>query len=93
MELLVRVRDDEVGAAVAAVVGGSDPHPGARVGDPDARGALLEAEAEAERILRGTTGVGDVEVEPVRVGVVRDVEIEPAVAVDVAEDGAEPVLG
>ena len=47
--------------------------------------ALDEAEAEAVRL-------GDVQVEPVRVEVVRDVEVEPAVAVDVGEDGPEPVV-
>ena len=74
----------EVGAAVAAVVGGSDAHAGVRVVEADARGALLEPEAEAERVGRGAALPRDVQVEPVRVGVVRDVEVEAAVAVRVA---------
>ena len=37
MQLLVRVGDEQVGAAIAAVVGGSDTHPGVRVGDACAR--------------------------------------------------------
>ena len=89
----MRVRDDEVGAAVAAVVARSDAHPGVRVGEADARRALLEPEAEPERVGRGATLERDVQVEPVRVGVVRDVEVGTAVAVRVHEHGAEPVLG
>ena len=50
VELLVRVRDEEVGAAVAAVVGRSDAHARVRVVEAGARRALLEPEAEAERI-------------------------------------------
>ena len=89
----MRVRDDEVGAAVAAVVARSDPHPGVRVGEADARRALHQPEAEPERVGRGATLARDVHVEPVRVGVVRDVEVGTAVAVRVHEHGAETVLG
>ena len=66
------------------VVLGGDAHAGVRVGDAR-RGALLD-EAEAERAARL------VHVEPVRVEVVRDVEVGPAVAVHVGEDGAEAVV-
>ncbi len=86
MQLPARVRHEEVVAAVEAVVGRRDAH--ARVGVVDAllAGSLLESEAERR------AGSCNVEVEPVRVEVVRDVEVEPAVVVDVGEDCPEAVV-
>ena len=79
------------GWAAVAVVGGRDAHPGERVGDAFGRAALLEAEAEPSRVGLRAAGPRHVHVELVRVLVVRDVEIGPAVAVDVGEHRAEPV--
>ena len=58
--------------------------PAFAIGDP--RGARLVDEVEAERAARL------VEVQPVRVLVVRDVEVGPAVAVEVGERRAEAVV-
>ena len=52
MRLAARVRDEQVGAAVAAVVLRGDAHAGVRVGDAVAAPSLDEAEAERRR--RGT---------------------------------------
>jgi len=46
MGLAARVRDEEVGAAVARVVGRRDAHPGVRVGDAVARALLDQPEPE-----------------------------------------------
>ena len=48
---------------------------------PAADGALLEAEAEPGRIRLRAAGPGDVDVELVRILVVRDVEVGTAVAI------------
>ena len=82
--LAARVRHEEIGAAVAGVVLGGDAHAGVRVGDAG-RAAFLD-EVEAERAARL------VDVQPVRVEVVGDVEVGPAVAVHVGEHGAEAVI-
>ena len=89
MQLLVGVGHEQVGAAVPAVVGGSDSHSGVGIADARARCSLLEAEAEPRS---GSPGCGNVQVEPVRVGVVRDVEIEAPIVVHVGEHGPEAVL-
>ena len=85
VELAMRVGHEEVGPPVAARVCGGDAHAGVLVGDAGLGPALLEA--EAERALGW-----NVHVEPVRVEVVGDVEVEATVAVDVGERGAEAVL-
>ena len=85
MALAAGVGHEQVGPAVAAVVLGGDPHAGVGIGDSPARALLDEVEAERP--------AGLVDVEPVRVEVVRDVEVGPAVAVHVGEDRAEAVVG
>ena len=88
MELSARVRHEQILAPVEAVVAGGDSHAGVGVVDADGPRALLEPEAEP-----GGVGLpGDVEVQPVRVQVVCDVEVEPAVRVDVREDRPETVV-
>src|SRR5829696_648218 len=86
MELPARVRHEQVLAAVAAVIGGGDPHARVRVVDALRPGPLLEFEAERR------PRTAHVQVEPVRVEVVRDVKIEAPVTVCVREDGAEAVV-
>ena len=83
MRLPARVRDEEVGTAVAVEVGLGDAHAGVVV--VDAVGLRHVDEVEAERAARL------VDVEVVRVLVVRDVEVGAAVAVHVGEDRAEAV--
>ena len=68
-----------------------DSHPGVRVGDAGGGGALLEPEAEPGRIGARAAGPRDVDVQLVRILVVRDVDVRAAVAVDVGERRAEPV--
>ena len=85
MQLPARVRHEEVVAPVEAVVRGRDAHARVRVVDALTASALDEAEAEAVR-------AGDVQVEPVRVEVIRDVEVEAAVVVHVREDRTETVI-
>src|SRR5439155_10029834 len=63
-----------------------------RVGHARDGCALLEAEAEPGRIRLPPARPGDVLVQPVRVTVVGDVEIEPPVAVEVGEDCTEAVV-
>ena len=93
VRLVARVGDEEVGAAVAVVVAGGDAHAGVRVVHAVARAPLsCEAEAEPGWIGLGAAGPRHVQVEPVRILVVRDVEIGAAVAVDVGEHRAETVL-
>ena len=70
---------------------GRDAHPGIRVGDARGRRTLLEAEAEPGRIGARAAGPRDVDVELVRILVVRDVDVRATVAVHVDERGAEPV--
>ena len=86
-----RVRHEEVEPAVAVVVARRDAHARVRVGDSFRDAPLLEAEAEAGRIGGGAARPGDVLVQLVRVLVVRDVQVGPAVAVVVREDRAEAV--
>ena len=88
MQLIPRVRHEQVADPVAGVVGDGDAHAGVRVVDVRGTGDVAEPEPESGRIVRD----GFVQVEPVRVLVVRDEEIEPPVAVDVGEDRSEPVL-
>ena len=81
---MTRVRDEEVNLAVAAVVRRGDAHAGVGVVDSEPLADVLEAEPERTRARH-------VAVQLVRVGVVRDVEIEASVAVDVRERRAETV--
>ena len=85
VELAARVRDEQVGPSVGAEIRGRDPHAGVRVVDARSPRHLFEAEAEA------ATGLRDVAVELVRIGVVRDVQIDASVAVDIGEDRPEAV--
>ena len=78
------VGHEEVGTTVGAEVLRRDPHARAAVGDSPGAPCLHEVEAER--------AAGDVQVQPVRVEVVRDVEVGPPVAVQVSEDGAEAVV-
>ena len=87
-----RVRDEQVLAAVVRVVPGGDSHSRVGIGEPFRAAALDQAEAEATRVGRRPARPRLVEVEPVRVEVVRDVEVEPAVPVRVREGRAETVV-
>ncbi len=82
--LVPRVRDEQARAAVR-LDSGRDAHARERIGDALARRDLLEAEAEAGRVGRRTARPRHVLVELVRVLVVRDVEVGPAVMVVVEE--------
>ena len=86
MELAARVRHEEVVEPVARPVAHRDAHPRVRIVHP--RDAASLDQPEAERVA----GLCDVEVEPVRVEVVRDVEVEASVEIDVGEHRAEPVV-
>ena len=90
--LPARVADEEVGAAVARVVGSRDSHAGVGIRNSCARSPLLEAKAEPRRVRLRASGPGDVLVEPVRIAVVGDVQVRAPVAVEVREDGAEAVI-
>ena len=90
--LAARVADEEVRKPVAVDVRVGDPHARVRVCGAGAAGTLLEAEAEPGRIRSGAAGPGDVLVQPVRVFVVGDVEVEAAVAVEIGEDRTERVI-
>ncbi len=84
-----RVRHEEIGALVGAVVGGRDPHARVRVRHAFSSCALPELKVEPglARLPRPA-----VHVEPVRVEVVGDVEIEASVTVDVREQGSQPMV-
>ena len=84
MPLPTRVAHEQVGPPVAVVVALGDPHAGVRVGKAGAAGPVDEAEPKAPR--------GQIDVVAVRVLVVRDVEVEPPVAVQIGEHGAERVV-
>jgi hypothetical protein len=88
MELSARVRHEQVLAPVLAVVAGGDSHSGVRVVDPDGLRALHEPEAETGGIVLP----GDVQVQAVRIEVVRDVQVETAVPVDVGEDRSKAMV-
>ena len=88
MELSARVRHEQILAPVEAVVARRRSHAGVGVVDADGPPALLEPEAETG----GVGGLGDVQVQPVRIEVVRDVEVETAVRVDVREDRSQAVV-
>ena len=93
VRLAARVRDEQVGAAVAVVVAGRDAHAGvAGSSTPSALRLVDEAEAEPGRIRLRAARDRLVDVQLVRILVVRDVEVGAAVAVHVGEDGAEAVV-
>ena len=91
MQLVARVRDEDVGPSVAGEVLRRDPHARVRVGDVLTFRDVLEAEAEVLGIRVGATLQRDVLVELVRIRVVRDVQVEAPVAVEVREDRSEAV--
>ena len=90
--LAARVADEEIGQAVAVRVGVRNAHAGVRIGGARAGGPLLEAEAEPGRVCPDAARPGDVLVQPVRILVVGDVQVEAAVSVEIREDGAEGVV-
>ncbi len=90
--LAAGVADEEIGQPVPVGVGVRDAHACVRIGGAGAAGSLLEAEAEPGGVCLRATGPGDVLVEPIRILVVRDVEVEPAVPVEVGEDRSEAVV-
>ena len=92
MALAARVRNEQVGAPVTVEVRGRDAHPRIRIGHPRDGCALLEAEAEPRGIGLPPARPSDVLVQPVRITVVRDVEIGPPVAVEIGEDCTEAVV-
>ena len=65
--------------------------PGVRIRHSRGGGAVLEAEAEPGRVGLGSARPRDVDVQLVRILVVRDVQVRTAVAVGVDEGGAESV--
>ena len=85
MQLTARVRHEDVVQTVVRVVADRDPHSGVGVVDP--LGPADVDEPETEPALPRL-----VEVEPVVIEVVRHIEIQPAVAIDVEERGAEAVV-
>ena len=85
VQLAVRIGDEEIRSPIAARIGGGDAHARVSVGHAEGCAPLLEAEPEA------ATG-RDVQVEPVRIEVVGDIEIDATVTVDVGEHRAEPML-
>src|SRR2546428_12202300 len=92
MALAPRVRDEQVGAPVTIEVRGRDTHSRIRIGHARAGCALLEAEAEPRRIGLPPARPGDVLVQPVRITVVGDEEIDPPIAVEIGEDCTEAVI-
>ena len=92
VRLAARVADEQVGAAVAVVVGAGDAHAGVRVGDAVRARARRRGGSRAPWVGLRAARPGDVHVQAVRILVVGDVEVGPAVAVDVREHRAEAVL-
>ena len=91
MALTSEVRHEEIGAHVPVVVAARDAHACPRVGHVRLGRDFLEAEAEMRRIGLRATGPGDVLVEAIRLGVVREVDVQVVVEVDVREHDAEAV--
>ena len=92
MRLSAGIRDEQVGVSVTVEVRSRDTHPRIRVGHAGDGCALLEAEAETRGIGLLPARPRDVLVQPVRVAVVGDVQIGPAVTVEVGEDRPEAVI-
>src|SRR5438105_4429689 len=92
MPLVASVRDDEVTAPVPVVIGARDAHPGVRIGHAFGRRPLLEPEAEPRRVGPRAARPRDVLVQAIRILVVRHVQVDPAVPVEVREHGAEAVV-
>ena len=88
--LVARVGDEQVERTAFGAVDG-DAHAGVRIRHPRCGGAVLEAEAEPRRVRLRSARPRDVDVELVRILVVRDVEVGTSVAVDVQEGRAEAV--
>ena len=91
VQLVARVRDEDVRPPVAGEVLCRDSHARVRVGDVLAFRDVLEAEAEMLGIGVGATLQRDVLVELVGIRVVRDVQVETPVVVEVREDRSEAV--
>ncbi len=85
------VRHEEIRADVPVVVAAGDAHARTGVGHARLGRDFLEAEAEPRRIGLLAAGPGDVLVEAVRLGVVREVDVQVVVEVDVGEHDAEAV--
>ena len=92
VQLAARVGHEEVVQPVARVVARGDPHAGVRVVHRLGAPPLHETEPEPTRVRGRAAGPRLVEVQAIRIQVVRDVEVEPAVVVHVGEDGAEAVV-
>ncbi len=84
--LAPQVGDEEVLVAVAVGVAGGDPHPRLRPAE------LVERHSPGESHLL-QLAAAETAPELVRLAVVGDVEIEPAVAVEVAGHHAQPLAG
>ena len=82
--LAPEVGDEQLGQAVAVDVLGVDPHPG----HAPAPGVVAPRRRSRDVLERA---VAPVEEEEIRVVVVGDVEVDPAVAVEVGGDHAEAV--
>ena len=91
MRLAAGIADEEVAAAVAVVVRHGDAHSRVRIGHAGACRALVEPETEPRRVRVRAARPGDVLVHLVRVGVVGDVQVEVTVAIEIGEDGSQPV--
>ena len=89
--LAARVRDEDVGAPVGVPVADRHAHAGVRVGHACGGRPLLEAEAEAGRVGGDAAGPGHVLVEAIRVRVVREVNVEITVTLEIGEHDAEAV--
>ena len=86
VRLAVEVGQEQVEVAVSVVVAGGDAH--ARLG----LAVRVESRA-ADQTLLDQCAVAAVEPEVIRQQIVRDVEVEPAVAVEVGREDAQPVAG
>ena len=92
MQLPASVRHEEVCPPVEAVVGRGDSHARVGVGGTLPARPLTEPEIEVARTCFPYTSDPVVQVEPVRVEVVGDVEVEASVPVDVGEHRPQAVV-
>ena len=87
-----RVRDEEIAAPVPVVVGAGDAHPAQPGRRHPQRPPAPRSESRSRPGPRGAARPRNVLVETVRVRVVRQVDVEVAVAVEVGHGDAEPIL-
>ncbi len=92
MHLSAPVGHEQVGEPVVVEVAVRDAHPRVRVRHAGLGRELLEAEADPCGIGFRAPRPGNVVVEAVGFRVVRDIEVEVAVAIEVGEQGAQAVL-